>query len=207
MANDIRQRLDRAELARLAFWSKNIDVLGDAGRHWPGFAYGAAEQTRMSALARDVDDDAFGKFKFVTVVTFIALAALGIVAIFIPIASLLFPIPAQTPTAAFVLLLAATAFAIIGIGLPLSMRFAALVSTGERMRSSLEAADGDRALARKVAFQIGRVMAIMCGVFVPGTLLWIAFHVESSPLVSALKWVSYAALAAAAIYSVRIRLQ
>jgi len=132
---------------------------------------------------------------------FIALAAAGVVGILLPLVTVLFPNPAATKSIYFVLLLAATALLIIGIGLPLSMRIAAALSSNETLRAALVAAPGDAELARKVSFQINRITVIMCGVFVPGTMLWIAFNVQAGPIITVLKWLSFAALAGSLAYS------
>jgi hypothetical protein len=193
--------LDNNAMERLAFWAKNMTSLSDAGMQWPGFSYTDAEQARMSQLAGRVSDAAYGKFLVINTLVFIALAAAGIVGIFLPLATVLFPIPAETKPLPFVLLLAATALLIIGIGLPISMRIAAALSSDTSMRTGLIASPGDAELAHKVAFQINRITVIMCGVFVPGTMLWIAFNIQAGPLITALKWLSFAALAASIAYS------
>jgi hypothetical protein len=188
-------------LARLAFWAKNMTSIRRAGMQWPGFSYTEPEWARMAELAGAVSDGAFEKFKIVNAVVFIALAAIGIVAVFMPLAILLFPRPAETPAPAFVLLLAAVALLIIGIGLPISMRIAAAMSTDDETRTRLTPAPGDGELEHKVAYQINRMTAIMCGVFVPGTLLWIAFNIRAAPIVIALKWLSIAAMGTSIAYS------
>jgi hypothetical protein len=188
-------------LVHLAFWAKNMTVLRDAGMQWPGFSYAQPEWARMEELAAAVDDGALAKFKVVTAIVFIALAAAGIVLVFLPVESLLFPHPAETPAVYFVLLLAAACFLIIGAGLPLAMRAAALASANEQTRQRLTPAPGDGALAHKVAYQINRIAAVICGLFVPGTLLWIAFNIRGGPIIVVLKWLSFAAIAAAIVYA------
>jgi hypothetical protein len=190
-------------LVRLAFWAKNMTAIRNAGMQWPGFSYTDAEWARMGVLADAVSDGAFHRFNITNAVIFIILAALGIVGIFLPLASLLFPRPAETSALSFVLLLAASALLIIGVGLPISMRIAAATSAYDQTRSRISPDLGDAALARKAAYQINRIAAIMCGVFVPGTLLWIAFNVKAGPIITALKWFSIAAMAASIAYSRR----
>jgi hypothetical protein len=100
-----------------------------------------------------------------------------------------------------VLLLAAIALLIIGIGLPISMRIAAAIASDAQTRARLRATPGDAELARKVAYQINRITAIMCGLLVPGTLLFIAFNIRTGPIVTTLKWLSIAAMALSAVYA------
>lgn len=188
-------------MTMLAFWAKNMTSIHNAGMQWPGFSYTETEWARMAVLAGAVSDGAFAKFKVVNAVVFIALAALGIVGVFMPLASLMFPQPAQTPAPSFVLLLAAVALLIIGIGLPLSMRIAAALSADDQTRTRSSPAPGDSELAYKVAYQINRMTAIMCGVFVPGTLLWIAFNIRAGPIITALKWLSFATVVASIAYT------
>jgi hypothetical protein len=193
--------LESSALERLAFWAKNMTAIGDAGMQWPGFSYTDSERARMAQLARSVSGAAFGKFLLINTVVFIALAAAGVVGIMLPLLTLLFPDPAATKPIYFVLLLAATALLIIGIGLPLSMRIAAALSSDAGLRASLVAEPGDADLARKVSFQINRITVIVCGVFVPGTMLWITFNIQAGPIITVLKWLSFAALAGSIVYS------
>src|SRR5271165_3447812 len=106
-----------ASLTRLAFWAKNMTAIRNAGMSWPGFSYADGEWTRLDALAGAVGDAPAEKFRSLNAVIFIALAALGITGLWFPLASLLFPNPAETNTLSFVLLLAACALLILGIGL------------------------------------------------------------------------------------------
>lgn len=188
-------------LLQLAFWAKNMTSIRNAGMQWPGFSYSETEWAWMAELADAIGDGAFEKFKVVTAVVFIALAAVGIALVFVPLASLLFPHAAETPAPYFVLLLAAIALLIIGIGLPLSMRVAAALSSDVETRTRLRTTAGDAELARKVAYQINRITAVMCGLLVPGALLFIAFNIRAGPIITALKWLSIAAMAVSIVYA------
>ena len=188
-------------LARLAFWAKNMTAIRGAGMEWPGFGYTDGEWRRFGVLAAAIDDASMNKYIAVNAVVFIALAAIGMVAIFLPVASALFPEPAKTPPLEFVLVLAGTALLILGAGLPLSLAVAARLCATPAIRQRLSGEPGDAALLHKVGFQITRVSAIMCGVFVPGTMLWIAFNVEAGPMVTVLKLAAIGAMAASIAYS------
>jgi hypothetical protein len=201
MTSGAQRALGTGDLLRLAFWAKNMTSIRSAGMQWPGFSYTETEWARMADLAGTVSDGTFENFKVVNAVIFIALAAVGIALIFMPLASLLFPHPAETPAPYFVLLLAAIALLIIAIGLPISMRIAAAMSAGEETRTRLRPMPGDADLARNVAYQINRITAIMCGLLVPGTLLFIAFNIRAGPIITALKWFSIAAMALSIAYA------
>src|SRR5882724_4987041 len=79
----------------------------------------------------------------VNAVIFIAIAALGIVCVFLPLATLLFSVPAETSALKFSLLLAACAFLIIGLGLPISLRLSSMLVASREIRAGLIAAPGD----------------------------------------------------------------
>jgi hypothetical protein len=180
--------MDKSALARLAFWAFNMTSLRDAGMSWFGFSYTNPEWERMSKLSQAVTPGAYMRFLAITTLVFIALAAIAVVGMFVPILSLLYPDMSQLKPLPFALLLAATALLAIGVGLPLSMRLATALSADNTMRAQLAAAPGDAELAGKVSRQIWRMTIIMCGLLVPGMLLWIAYDIQGGPLISALKW-------------------
>ena len=182
--------LTGSALARLAFWAKGMVSINNARMEWPGFSYSDAEWARMRTLSEPIDATTYQFFTIVNAVIFIAIAALGIFGVFLPLAMLLFPIPAQTSALKFSMLLAACAFLIIGLGLPISMRLSAMLVGGKKVRGALVPAAGDLALASKVSWQINRIMLIMCGLLVPGILLFIAYDIQAGPIITALKWVA-----------------
>ena len=96
-------------IAQLAFWARNMTAVSDGGMKWPGFSYTDAEWTRLRALAQAVPAAAFGKFITWTTVIFLAVAAAGIVGVFVPLLMLLFPDPAKMAGWQFACLLAACA--------------------------------------------------------------------------------------------------
>ncbi|WP_095202118.1 hypothetical protein [Mesorhizobium carmichaelinearum] len=182
-------------LARLAFWAKGMVSINDARMEWPGFSYSDAEWARMRTLSEPIGAWTYQLFTIVNAVIFIAIAAIGMFAVFLPLATLLFPVPAETSALKFSLLLAACAFLIIGLGLPISMRLSAMMVGGKTMRAALAPTAGDEALAAKVSWQINRIMLIMCGLLVPGILLFIAYDIQAGPIITALKWLAIALMA------------
>lgn len=186
-------------LARLAFWAKGMVSINDARMEWPGFSYSDAEWARMRALSEPIGTGTYQLFTIVNAAIFIAIAALGMFCVFLPLATLLFPIPAQTSALKFSLLLAACAFLIIGLGLPISMRLSAILVGGKTGRAALVPAAGDEVLAAKVSWQINRIMLILCGLLVPGILLFIAYDIQAGPIITALKWLAIALMAASTL--------
>jgi len=182
-------------LARLAFWAKGMVSINNARMEWPGFSYSDSEWARMRTLSEPIGAGTYQLFTIVNAVIFIAIAALGIFGAFLPLATLLFPVPAETSALKFSLLLAGCAFLIIGLGLPISMRLSAMLVGGKTVRAALVPAPGDEALAAKVSWQINRIMLIMCGLLVPGILLFIAYDIQAGPIITALKWLAIALMA------------
>ena len=197
--------MNKASLARLAFWALNMMVATSGKNNWPGFKYTAAEWQRLEKLAGAVDGSAFLRYLAIITVTFIVLAGCAIVGFFLPVMILLYPNPADTQPLPFVLALAATALVSIGIGLPLCMRLGAWASTNQTMLTALHEVPGDRALAAKAAHQITRMTVIMCGLLVPGVLLWIAFDIQGGPLITALKWLAVGLMGGSAVHTVVTR--
>jgi hypothetical protein len=179
-------------LARLAFWARGMTGIQDARMEWPGFSYTEPEWARMRVLAAPIGAGRYQLFTIVNAVIFIAIAALGIFCVFLPLATLLFPVPAETSALKFSLLLAACAFLIIGLGLLVSLRLSSMLVASKEMRAGLVAAVGDEALAAKVSWQINRIMLIMCGLLVPGILLFITYDIDAGPIITTLKWLAIA---------------
>lgn len=182
-------------LARLAFWAKGMTAIRDGHMEWPGFSYTDVEWARMTTLAKPVGGGTYQLFTLVNAAIFIAIAALGIFCIFLPLAALLFPLPAETSALKFSLLLAACALLIIGIGLPISLRLSTALVAPKSLHAALVAVPGDQALAAKVSWQINRITLVLCGLLVPGILLFIAYDIEAGPIITALKWLAIALMA------------
>src|SRR5882757_8730680 len=134
------------ELARLAFWARGMTAIQDGRMEWPGFSYTDAEWARMRVLAAPIGISRYQLFTMVNAAIFIAIAALGIACVFLPLATILFPVPAETSALKFSALLAACAFLIIGLGLPISLRLSSMLMASKEMRASLVAEVGDEAL-------------------------------------------------------------
>ena len=117
---------------RLAFWARNMLTIRAGRMDWPGFSYTGDEWERMRRLAEPIGAGAYRAFVLVNAAIFIAIAAVVIAAVFLPLATWLFPVPAETSALEFTLLLAATAFLTIGIGLPISMGLAARLCASAR---------------------------------------------------------------------------
>lgn len=190
-------------LARLAFWAKGMVAISDGRMEWPGFSYKDSEWARMRTLSEPIGAGTYQLFTIVNAVIFITIASLGIFGVFLPLATVLFPVPAETSALKFSLLLAACAFLIIGLGLPISMRLSAVLVASNAVRAALVAAPGDEALASKVSWQINRIMLIMCGLLVPGILLFIAYDIEAGPIITALKWLAIALMAVSTLAGIR----
>jgi hypothetical protein len=187
--------INSGALVRLAMWAKNMTAIRDGKMEWPGFSYSYEEWERMDALSAPVTYGTYQKYVWINAVVFIVIAAIGIAAIFLPLATLLFPLPAETSALKFSLLLAGCAFLIIGGGLPISLRIAAWMSVDAATRAQLIAAPGDDALESKISWQINRIALIMCGILVPGMLVWIAYDIDAGPIITAIKWLAIALMA------------
>jgi hypothetical protein len=197
--------MDKASLARLAFWGMNMNVATGGRNNWPGFRYTPAEWARLTKLSEAVDGGAFVKFVLTVAVVFIVLAACAVVGILVPILIALYPNPADLQPLPFVLLLAAITFIAIGAGLPISLRVGAWASRSDAMLARLREEAGDAAIAAKAAHQITRMTVIMCGLLVPGVLIWIAFDIQGGPIITALKWLAIGLMGSSAVYTVVTR--
>ncbi|MER8507700.1 hypothetical protein [Mesorhizobium sp. M0199] len=182
-------------LARLAFWARGMTAIRDGHMEWPGFSYTEVEWARMTTLAKPIGGGTYQLFTLVNAAIFIAIAALGIFCVFLPLATLLFPVPPETSALKFSLLLAACALLIIGIGLPISLRLSTALVAPKAMRAALVAVPGDQMLAAKVSWQINRITLVLCGLLVPGILLFIAYDIDAGPVIAAMKWLAIALMA------------
>ena len=156
-------------LAGLAFWARNMVFYRRRGTVWPFFNYTDAEWARMDVLAQAAQRQ-FQAFLAVNTVLFLALAALGMAVIFMPLATWLFPVPDKTPALGFALLLAACTLFIVGGGLPITMNLAGRLVADAAMQAKLSPQAGDAALAAKARWQIWRIMLVGCAVLVIGVL-------------------------------------
>ena len=173
----------------LRYWSANMQVAfaQSSGAPWLGFGYQESEMARMRALAASLPRSAAAVFFAVTVMAYLLMAAVAIGAVMIPILTLLYPDPSQTPALVFVLTLAVAAFICLGFGLPLSMAIGARAGDWWSGAGPAPGARGDQALAAKICWQLWRITLIMVGVFVPGCMFFILLDIEAGPLVTAIK--------------------
>ena len=182
--------LSKSELARVAFWAKNMTVLRDSGyKWWPGFTYSDAEWQQMDKLAAPISGGAYIKFTWLNALLFIVFAAVVVVCFFVPVLTLMYPNPADIQPLPFSLALAATTLIAIGLGLPLTMKISAWLCASEEVRATLSSTPETEALASRVSWQLARMTMIMCGILVPGMLLWITFNIDGGPILTVLKFV------------------
>lgn len=179
---------------RLAFWARNMVAISDGRMEWPGFSYTPDEWLRLRRLAEPISTAVYRRFVWVNAAVFILLAAVVMFAVFLPLASVLFPVPAETGALEFTLLLAAFCLLVIGIGLPLSMLIASRLCADAATRQGVRFEAVDDALAARISWQLTRITLIMCGLLVPGVLLFIAYDIDGGPIVTALKWLAIAAM-------------
>ena len=156
-----------ANAARLAFWARMVTGIKGAGMIWPGFSYTDAEWSRLEVLADQVSAEVAGAFLWLNAAVFIGLAAIVMFGVFLPLATVMFPDPANTRPLPFALLLASVCVLTLGVGLPLTMRMTAWLLATEKVRSRLASEPDDEALWAKVRFQMTRMTVIMCGLLVP----------------------------------------
>jgi hypothetical protein len=193
--------LSQSELIRLAFWSKNMLVVRESNFSWPGFSYDKSEWRRMKLLGKAVSGGAYLKFIWLNAFIFVLFAAVAVVGVLLPALLLLYPDPSKLQVLPFTLLLAATTFVAIGLGLPLSMRISAWLCASEAMRKKLSQAAADARLAGRVSWQLMRMTLIMCGILVPGILLAVAFDIDGGPILTALKFAAAAIMVGAVTMS------
>ena len=177
----------------LAFWGANMRRIVDSGMTWPGFSYTDEEMARLRSLAVPVTYLTYQVFSRITAAIFIVIAACAVGLMFWAMLEA-YPDTSKTPASVFVATLACVALVSIGWGLPIAMRLAARIAAPRVDFSAVGPQPGDAALAAQVRFQIRRMTAIMCGLFIPGTLLWIAWDIQAGPLVTALKLVAVAVM-------------
>jgi len=170
----------------LAFWGANIVRMKDAGMTWPGFSYSDVEIARFRTVGQPVGLWTYKLFIWLTAAIFIVIAAV-FVGVMIWVLTALYPDPSKTPASVFVTLLACVSLVSIGWGIPFAMRLAARFMARHVDFSAIGPQPDDTALAAKIRFQIRRMTAIMCGIFIPGCLLWIAFNIDAGPIVTVVK--------------------
>jgi hypothetical protein len=181
--------LSKSKLARLAFWSANMNAVRESNWSWPGFGYTEAEWALMKEFAKPVSGGSYIKFILLNAVIFVVFAGVVVVCAFLPVLLLLYPDTRDLQPLPFTLLLAATAFLTIGFGLPFSMRIAAWLCASNDLRASLRTTPEIELLDARVSWQLMRMTLIMCGILVPGMLLWITLNIDGGPVLTTLKFI------------------
>jgi hypothetical protein len=192
------ETMSAADERFLRYWSANMAMALEqsGGTGWYGFSYSDDEMARMRSVASTLPGKAFGLFITVTVLGFLAIAAIGVVAFLVPLMGWLYPDPAQTSAVVFVSTMAAICFLCIGFGLPVVMAWGARAGDlwgGGRPQPQVI---GDVALIGRIRHQLWRMALVMVGVFVPGCLIFILFNIDAGPLVLWLKLICAAVFAA-----------
>lgn len=175
----------------LRYWGLNMAIAMEmsGGATWPMFGYSKPEQARFKSITDQLPGKAMWVFFAVTVVVFLATAALAVVLILLPILTLVAPNPADLTPLPFVLAMALVILVAFGVGFPLSLAVGARLGDSWGDGKPAAAEPGDRDLYAKIRRQLLRFALIAGAVFVPGCLLFILFDIEAGPLVDALKLV------------------
>lgn len=165
-----------------------MSVLRESGHsRWPGFTYTPAEWDEIERLAKPVGGGAYLKFIGLNALLFIVFAGIAVAGFMLPVLLLLYPDPSKLQPLPFVLLLASVTAITIGIGLPLSMKISAWFCAGEQIKTQLVATPETEKLGSRVSWQLLRMTLIMCGLLIPGVLLWIALDIQGGPVLTAIK--------------------
>ncbi|MFI4996577.1 MAG: hypothetical protein ACHQAQ_12445 [Hyphomicrobiales bacterium] len=187
---------DRRDHRFLRYYAKSLLQLGPAGQDWPGFRYTPDEWQRLELYGATVKGAASGVAIVSGAIIFIVIAALVIGLLFVPAMTLLYPDPAKTSALVFVSCLFATAFLILGIGYPIALNAGGLIADRWAGDTPIVTTDADRLLAAKVRHQIWRMMGILCGIGIPGSMILVIYDIDLGPLVRTLKPLAYGGLAA-----------
>jgi hypothetical protein len=185
---------DVKEQRLLRYFGQSLMALGPAGRDWPGFRYTPPEWERFSVHASTVSGTAGAIATYSAAGIFILIAAAVIGLLFIPAMTWLYPDPAKTSALVFLTGLFGTAFLTIGIGFPIALNAGGWLADRWAAKTSLVPLnDLDHALASKIRRQIWRMMAILCGIGIPGSLILLIYNIDLGPVVFWLKLLAYGA--------------
>ncbi|SDR50860.1 hypothetical protein SAMN05444161_4931 [Rhizobiales bacterium GAS191] len=187
----------------LRYFGQSLLALGPAGRDWPGFRYTPPEWERFSVHAATVSANASWIAMFSAAAIFIVMAAAAIGFIFIPAMLWLYPDPAKTSALVFLTGLFGTAFLTIGIGYPIALNAGGLIADRWETGELAAVIDLDRALATKIRRQIWRMMGILCGIGIPGSLILLIYDIDLDPVLRWMKPVTYAATILVMLFTAR----
>lgn len=186
----------------LPYWSLNITRSWNVGiKWWPGFAYDEAERLIMRGLAERVHGR-YWLFGLWVTVLFLPLAAGGIFGVILLLLAKLYPFAAYMSPIVFMLMLATLGAVLYGVGMPVALAAAALLTDAILPRANTGAplSDNERHVLAKLRVQTLRLALIALAVFVPLTLLAILFDVALlGGITTRLVQVGCAALAGGAI--------
>jgi hypothetical protein len=157
----------------LKYWALNMSLASSNGMPAPGFSYDSAEWRRLLTIARSVPGAATTIWLAVTVVVYLALAAMGMIGAG-AIISLLWPDPASVPETGFFALLGMVIMLLLGLGMPLSLGLGG--AAGDRFVAApfVEEDPADAALVAKIRRQFRRIGAIAAMTVVPIALFMTA---------------------------------
>ena len=187
--------LDRRDHRFLRYYAKGLLQLGPAGRDWPGFRYTPDEWQRLDLYGASVKGSASLVAMFSGAAIFILIAAAVIGLLFIPSMTLLYPDPAKTSALVFLSCLFATAFITIGVGYPIALNAGGYLADRWAGDVQIPITAIDHQLVAKVRHQIWRMIGILCGIGVPGSLILVIYDIDLGPVVRTLKPLAYGALA------------
>jgi hypothetical protein len=108
--------------AAVRYWGGSLSLArSEDGSQWPGFRYEEPEVKQLDALAEQVGLGELALFLLLNALVFIALTALVLVAGFLPLLKLLYPVWKDLQPVPFFLLLGLVCALMAGIGVPLAM--------------------------------------------------------------------------------------
>lgn len=153
----------RWALAVVRYWGGALSLTrSEDGSQWPGFYYEEDEIKQLDALAEQVGPGEFGRFLLLNSLVFIALAALVLVALFLPTLKAMYPDLSQMQAGPFFGLLGLVVALAVGLGLPLSMVLSGVVLSRYYMHPELPELSEDRLrhLFRKMVWQCLRAVLL-----------------------------------------------
>ncbi len=180
----------------LRYWSVNMGIAWESGyTWWPGFSYTEAERARMTELTRDLPGGAMVRYFLYAVIGTLLAAAIAVVVMVGAPIMLLYPDPSKLSPLVFVGLMASVIALILGVGMPLILMAAGWAADRWGGGRPAAGALGDTALYAKVRWQFQRMGLVLAGLFIPGTLLFIAFNIDAGPVAFWLKAICYGLMA------------
>ena len=199
--------LTESQWRLLRFWGANMTFAFATSDWWPGFSYTSGERARLKALAETVPPSAMMIWMYALVpAIFLLIAAAAVVALMLPVLTLLYPNPADLKPLPFALVLGSVAAISIGLGVPIAMALGGRLALWWAGDTGPQVAEpGDAALYAKFRRQLWRVVLVMCGLFVPGCWLWITYDLHAGPVITVMKWVTVLWIGISGVATWRLR--